>query len=145
MEQLVATLKVTLSNTFMMYFKAHSYHWNVEGPMFAEYHKFLGKLYEELFDAVDPLAEQIRTLDEYAPYSLTDLYRAKTTNEDPMKPNDFKEMVMSLLMDNEKVLESLNMTFKLANDLNKQGLADFIAGRIDVHNKHAWMLRSFIK
>lgn len=145
MEQLVATLKVTLSNTFMMYFKAHSHHWNVEGPMFSEYHKFLGELYEELFEAVDPLAEQIRALDEYAPISLTDLYRAKTTNEDPVKPNDFREMVMSLLMDNEKVLESLNMSFKLANDLNKQGLADFIAGRIDVHNKHAWMLRSFIK
>ena len=145
MEQLVATLKVTLSNTFMMYFKAHSHHWNVEGPMFSEYHKFLGELYEELYEAVDPLAEQIRALDEYAPISLTDLYRAKTTNEDPVKPNDFREMVMSLLMDNEKVLESLNMTFKLANDLNKQGLADFIAGRIDVHNKHAWMLRSFIK
>lgn len=145
MEQLVATLKVTLSNTFMMYFKAHSYHWNVEGPMFSEYHKFLGELYEELFEAVDPIAEQIRALDEYAPISLTDLYRAKTTNEDPVKPKDFREMVMSLLMDNEKVLESLNMTFKLANDLNKQGLADFIAGRIDVHNKHAWMLRSFIK
>lgn len=145
MEQLVATLKVTLSNTFMMYFKAHSHHWNVEGPMFSEYHKFLGELYEELFEAVDPLAEQIRALDEYAPISLTDLYRAKTTNEDPVKPNDFREMVMSLLMDNEKVLESLNMSFKLANDLNKQGLADFIAGRIDVQNKHAWMLRSFIK
>ncbi len=145
MNELVTALKISLSNTFMMYFKAHSHHWNVEGPNFAQYHEFLGDLYEELFAAVDPLAEELRALDIYAPISLTDLYRAKTTSEDDVKPNDFREMVMSLIADNTQVIASLNETFKLANEQNKQGLADFLAGRIDIQNKHGWMLRSFLK
>jgi len=145
MEQLIASLKITLSNTFMMYFKAHSYHWNVEGQNFSQYHNFLGELYEELFGAVDPMAEELRALDQYAPISLTDLYNKKTTTEDSMKPDDFRGMVNSLLADNIKVLESLNQTFKLATNQDLQGLADFIAGRIDKHKKHEWMLRSFLK
>jgi starvation-inducible DNA-binding protein len=145
MEELYTTLRIALSNTFMMYFRAHSYHWNVEGPNFSEYHKYLGKLYEELHDAVDPLAEELRALDQYAPISLTELYSFKIVMEDISKPEDARMMMANLLSDNNVVLEALNRTFKLANEYNKQGLADFIAGRIDVQEKHGWMLRSYLK
>jgi starvation-inducible DNA-binding protein len=145
MDELIVSLKIALSNTFLMYFKAHSYHWNVEGMNFAQYHDYLGGLYEELHAAVDPMAEELRTLDIYGPISLTDLYRTKTVNEDEVKPADYREMVMNLISCNTEVVNSLNKTFELAEAQNKQGLADFIAGRIDVHNKHGWMLRSFLK
>jgi DNA-binding ferritin-like protein len=54
-------------------------------------------------------------------------------------------MAKNLFDDNDKVMRSLNVSFKLANQFDNQGLADFLAGRIDIHNKHAWMLRSFTK
>jgi starvation-inducible DNA-binding protein len=145
MEELVASLRIALSNTFMMYFKAHSHHWNVEGENFAQYHDFLGDLYQEVFEAVDGLAEQMRALDAYAPISLSTLYTSKTTSEDLTRSESFRVMVGSLMGDNDQVLQALNKTFELAERENKQGLADFIAGRIDAHNKHGWMLRSFTK
>jgi starvation-inducible DNA-binding protein len=116
----------------------------VEGPNFPQYHRFLGKLYEEVFDATDDIAEQIRALDAYAPGSftrfleLTDI-QCETTIPSPM------EMIAKLQSDNQKVLDTLNVAFKLANEFDKQGLADYLAGRIDAHNKHGWMLRSIIK
>jgi starvation-inducible DNA-binding protein len=144
METLIEIMKKVLADTFAMYLKAHNYHWNVEGPNFPQYHEFFGNLYEELHDAVDPIAEEIRSLQAYAPGSFT-RFLELTEIEDELNVPMSIEMANRLLMDNEKVLNTLNVAFKLADNFDKQGLADFLAGRIDVHNKHGWMLRSIIK
>jgi starvation-inducible DNA-binding protein len=145
MELTAAAAKVVLANTFVMYFKAHSYHWNVEGRTFAQDHEFLGDLYEELHAAIDPTAEQIRACAEYAPFSMEDLFSAKTITEDTAKPRNAEQMFGNLLSANEQVIESLNKLFEVAETANKQGLVDFVAGRLDVHAKHGWMLRSLMK
>lgn len=145
MEVTAAAAKVVLANTFVMYFKAHSYHWNVEGRTFAQDHEFLGDLYEELHGAIDPTAEQIRACAEYAPFSMEDLFSAKTITEDTAKPKTAEQMFGNLISANDQVIESLNKLFEVAETANKQGLADFAAGRLDVHAKHGWMLRSLIK
>ena len=141
----VAALQVCLGNTFVMYFKAHSYHWNVEGSDFAQYHDFLGKLYEEIYGVIDPMAEELRALDVYAPQSLDAMVRLSTIEEDTTRPTKPAEMFGKLLAANNEVIESLNKLFKAADAANEQGLADFAAGRIDTHKKHGWMLRSFMK
>jgi starvation-inducible DNA-binding protein len=144
METLVEIMRKVLADTFAMYLKAHNYHWNVEGPNFPQYHDFFGKLYEELHGAVDPIAEEIRALDAYAPGSFT-RFMELTEIQDETNVPMAREMAVKLLADNQIVLNTLNMAFKLADQFDKQGLADFVAGRIDTHNKHAWMLRSIIK
>lgn len=145
MDELSSALKVCLGNTFVMYFQAHSYHWNVEGVHFSQYHSFFGDLYEELFGAIDPIAEELRALDVYAPISLTQLYKYATIEEDVVLPTDVRSKLQGLLNSNTALIDCLNKTFELATAANKQGLADFIAGRIDVHNKHAWMLKASLK
>ena len=137
-------MKKVLADTFALYLKAHNYHWNVEGSNFPQYHEFFGNLYEELHDAVDPIAEEIRSLDTYAPGSMT-RFMELTDIEDELAVPAGVEMARRLMTDNERVLATLNIAFKLAETMDKQGLADFIAGRIDIHNKHAWMLRSITK
>ena len=145
MQELIASVKVVLGNTFTMYFKAHSYHWNVEGKNFSQYHSFFGDLYDELHDAVDVIAEEIRACDEYAPISLEELYSFKTISEDNARPAYAQQMFGNLLSANDQVIDSLNKLFAVATAANYQGLADFAAGRIDTHKKHGWMLRSFMK
>lgn len=142
MEQLILSAKSVLANTFFMYYKAHSYHWNVEGIHFSQYHDFFSELYTELFASIDLIAEEIRTLDSYAPHSLSNLYQYKTISEDDVPPVLLKDMLANLVDANDKVLVSLNNLFKAASENNNQGLADFAATRIDVHNKHGWMLKS---
>jgi len=127
-----------------MYLKSHNYHWNVEGANFPQYHDFFGNLYEELHGAVDPIAEEIRSLNAYAPGSFTRFLELTTIEDETSIPGGI-EMVRRLAMDNEKVLATLDIAFKLADELDQQGLADFIAGRIDAHKKHGWMLRSITK
>jgi starvation-inducible DNA-binding protein len=144
METLIEIMRKVLADTFAMYLKAHNYHWNVEGPNFPQYHEFFGNLYEELHGAVDPIAEEIRSLDAYAPGSFS-RFLELTEIEDETNVPMSREMALKLLRDNDTVLNTLNVAFKLADQFDRQGLADFIAGRIDVHNKHAWMLRSITK
>ena len=144
METLIEIMRRVLADAYAFQLKTNNYHWNVEGPNFTEYHKFLGDLYEEVFEATDAIAEQIRALDAYAPGSfsrfmeLTDI-QCETNVPEPI------EMMRNLFVDNDKVLETLNVAFKLAENFDKQGLADYLAGRIDMHNKHRWMLRSLTK
>ena len=144
METLQEIMKKVLADTFALYLKAHQYHWNVEGSNFPQYHEFFGNLYEELHGAVDPIAEQIRALDTYAPGSMT-RFLELTEIEDELTVPVEVEMARRLVTDNERVLATLNIAFKLADTMDKQGLADFIAGRIDTHSKHGWMLRSITK
>lgn len=144
MDTLIEIMRKVLADTFAMYLKAHNYHWNVEGANFPQYHDFFGNLYEELHGAVDPIAEEIRSLDAYAPGSFTRFLELTTIEDETSIPGGV-EMARRLSMDNEKVLATLDIAFKLADELDQQGLADFIAGRIDTHKKHGWMLRSITK
>lgn len=141
---LVESMRLVLANSFAFYLKAHGYHWNVEGSNFAEYHKFLGDLYEEVHDAVDGLAELIRTLDVYAPSNLQEFLMLSTIPLDESVTSS-STMMMNLYRDNKIVLESLNNAFRLSDMDNKMGVNNFLQDRIDVHEKHGWMLRSFIR
>jgi len=145
MEELKIATQVVLANKFVLYFKAHSYHWNVEGMFFSQLHDFFGDLYEEIHASVDVAAEELRTLQAYAPISINELYKYKTIEEDTEKPASAKEMLQNLLLDNTQVIESLNKLFDVATAQKAQGLADWAAGRIDTHFKHEWMIRSHLK
>lgn len=140
----VSALKVVLADTFALYLKAHNYHWNVEGMDFPQLHSFFGSLYEEVWGAVDGVAEHIRTLDAYAPGSLA-RFKELTTIEDELNVPTPAEMCRRLYEDNQKVLASIKAAFAEAEGAGLIGLSDFLQGRSDVHQKHAWMLRSLTK
>ena len=142
---LVDELKILLATSYAFAVKAQHFHWNVEGADFPQYHKFFGDIYGEVFDnAIDQLAEYIRVLDSYTPGSLTRL-KELSQIEDQLKIPRAELMMAELYSDNEKLLHMFKQSFHTAENEDEQGIADFIAGRIDAHGKHGWMLRSILK
>ena len=141
---LVETLKTTLADTFVLYFKAHSYHWNIEGSDFAQYHDFIGDFYADVFASVDSIAELIRTLDAYAPTSLARL-QVLTQIEEEENILSAKEMLVRLRQDNDKYLAQLVKTYNEAETASEFGVSNHIQDRIQAHEKHAWMLRAITK
>ena len=137
-------LKVALADTFAFYLKAHNFHWNVTGPHFSEYHSFLGGLWEEVFDGVDLIAENIRTLDAFAPGSMK-RYLELTTIEEATNIPDGLVMLSKLAADNERVLASLTAAYEICEKHKHFGISNMLQDRITAHQKHGWMLRSFIK
>jgi starvation-inducible DNA-binding protein len=138
-------LKTVLADTFEMYFKAHGMHWNIEGIQFRELHSFFGDLYEELHDSVDTIAEQIRALDVYVEYGCKSFCEMGNVPSSNIFGNNPTKMLNDLLVANTIVVASLNAAFKEATTDNNQGLANFIADRLDKHAKHAWMIKSLLK
>ena len=144
MDELVQYLREALANTFVMYFKAHQFHWNVEGPNFPQYHSFLGDLYEELQGAVDPIAEQIRTLDQYAPTSMAAMLAMSAVTE-ALTIAQPREMFTSLNNDNMIVMLTLTKAYEKAEELGHLGISNFLQDRLTAHEKHGWMLRATSK
>ena len=137
-------LKVLLASVNSLSIKVQYFHWNEEGDNFPQYHDFFGNLYEEVNSSVDKIAEYIRTLDTFAPGSLS-RYAELTIIEDQLKVPRPNLMFAELLSDNGKMIDLFNICFKSAEEENKQGIANFIAERLDAHEKHSWMLRSILK
>jgi starvation-inducible DNA-binding protein len=138
-------LKQLLATQYAFVIKAQFFHWNVEGPRFHTLHNFFGEIYEEVEDeALDQTAEYIRILDEYTPGSF-ERFQELSLIPGQTKVPRAQLMITELLADNQTLIDLLNRCFDSADTENQQGIADFIAGRIDAHGKHGWMLKSFLK
>jgi starvation-inducible DNA-binding protein len=144
MEKLIDQLKTILGTNFALYFKAHSYHWNVEGLDFPEYHDFLGNLYNSIFLQTDDIAEHLRRLDSYAPVSLSRMMELSDIEEDV---NILAPIVMftNLFRDNERYIIHLRAGIVAADAANEPAISNFLQEILGKHQKHAWMLRSIIK
>ena len=142
---LADSLKTLLATEYAFSIKAQLFHWNVEGPDFAQLHEFFGNLYEEVYNnSIDKTAEYIRTLDEYAPGSF-ERFNELSKIQGQTKIPRARLMIEELLANNGQLLELLNQCFQIATDENQQGIANFIAERLDAQAKHGWMLKSFLK
>lgn len=144
MSQSAVELEIVLANTFVMYFRAHSFHWNVTGLLFHPMHQFFGGLYTELWNAVDPIAEQIRALGPLAPGDLTSLIDHATGPERTDTPGTPQEMIAELLEHNEAVLSSLYVVHEVATEEHHDGLINFIEDRLDKHAKIGWQLKAHL-
>lgn len=137
-------LKVLQATSFSYYIKAHQFHWCVEGPNFPQYHKFLGKLYEDVYATIDVIAEYIRSLDSYTPGSLA-RYAELTQIQDQLKIPRAELMFAELLVDTQTLINCIMHCFAIATADNQQGIANFLSERQAAMQKHAWMMRSILK
>lgn len=144
MEALQLSLQKTLADAFTMYFKTHTFHWNVEGPDFKQYHDLFGNIYEEVYGSIDLLAEHIRQIDAYTPTSLKQLLDLTVVSEEETVMPAL-QMIKSLMDTNSMVLASLMLSYRDAEAASELGLANFLQDRIAAHQKHAWMLKATLK
>jgi starvation-inducible DNA-binding protein len=141
---LVKELQELMGDVTVFYFRAHGYHWNVEGEDFSQYHNLFEDIYSDVYGSIDPLAENIRKLGEYAPFKLDTLIKLASL-EDSKVPTNPRAMAKDLLEANESLIEILKSVFHTANDDDEQGIANFIAERIDMHQKWSWQLKASTK
>lgn len=138
---IVAGLNKVLADSFVLYFKTHSFHWNVVGPDFKPLHDFFGQLYTELWNAIDEIAERLRIMGERAPETLKDILAAASMKETGQLP-DAEGMIEILAADNRALAETMKGVLKKAMDAGDDVTADLLIQRITVHEKAAWMLES---
>ena len=142
--RLIESLNQALASSYGLMALSHAAHWNVEGPGFFQLHKAFEEHYENLFEAVDELAERVRALDGYAIGGLHTLARMAGMDEfkGAMPQQDF---VAGLVVAHEKVVDDLMRTRSLAGDANDLETQDLMIKRLEWHQKTLWMLKSFLK
>jgi starvation-inducible DNA-binding protein len=139
--ELVNALAVSLSDAVVLSHKVQGAHWNVMGQDFAEFHEFFGEIYEDIDGSIDPFAENIRKLGAISPFRLVEFARMSNV-EDTEVGYMCLDLAKDILIANAVMLSGLRMAFDIANQANEQGIADFIAGRIDMHAKWDWQLKA---
>lgn len=137
-------LKTLLATNFAYYLKAQMFHWNVEGPDFAQLHDFFADIYGDAYGAVDKIAEYIRTLEEYAPGSFerfSELSRIPGQTKVPRA----RLMLEELLANTQEIKQLVMQVFQAAQSEGREDIANFMAERQDAHGKYEWQIRSFLK
>jgi starvation-inducible DNA-binding protein len=142
---IAAGLAKLLADTYTLYLTTHNFHWNVTGPMFNTLHAMFMAQYTELWNAVDPIAERIRSLGHAAPGSYAQFGKLSSIADAPAKPPKALEMVRILVEGHEAVARTARSVFPLAAKADDQPTADLLTQRLDIHEKTAWMLRSLLE
>lgn len=139
-EALARQLAKLLGDTVNYSFLAQGAHWNVKGSDFFQMHDFFGTIYADVSGSIDPLAENILKLGYDAPYLLVDFKMFSSIEPRRITTGQKLEFVAALLEANGELIHCLNKGFNLATQAGEQGIADFLAGRIDIQQKWHWQL-----
>jgi starvation-inducible DNA-binding protein len=140
-KQIAEALGKLLADTYVLYSKTHSFHWNVTGPNFPQLHELFGAQYNELWTALDEMAERIRALGVLAPASGKAMAAASSIKEADGVPAA-NDMIKELLAGHEAAIKTARPVIELAQGGGDEGTADLVIGRIQAHEKAAWMLRA---
>ena len=133
-----------LADTYVVYLKTHNFHWNVEGPMFQTLHQMFMEQYTETWNAIDLVAERIRSLGHYAPGTYAEYNKLARIKETPGVPKA-EQMVRLLIEGQEAIVKTAREVLPIAEKADDQPTLDLLTQRMQVHEKNAWMLRSLLK
>ena len=142
-EKIAEGLAKLLADSYVLYIKTHNFHWNVTGSLFSDVHALTEAQYTELALAIDAIAERIRTLGIYAPGSGKQFVALSSLKEEAGVP-PAEDMVKQLIEGQEAVIKTARKILPVTEKFNDQSTTDLLAGRMAVHEKNAWLLRSLL-
>ncbi|MDP3418815.1 Dps family protein [Falsiroseomonas sp.] len=132
-----------LADTFRLYMKVHGFHWNVSGPRFRVLHQMFEEQYNELWQALDQIAERIRVLGQTAPGSLATMAALGTLPETEGVPGA-RGMMQAALDGHLALAAGAKAALAVAERAADPATADLLTQRIASHEKTAWMLRAML-
>ena len=143
-KKIVAGLSRLLADTYTLYLTTHNFHWNVTGPMFNTLHLMFMTQYTEAWNAVDLIAERIRSLGHPAPGTYTEFAKLTSIPEVKGVPTA-GDMLRILAAGQETVVRTARSLFPTVDAAGDEPSADLLTQRMQVHEKNAWMLRSMLE
>jgi starvation-inducible DNA-binding protein len=141
--QIADGLKVLLADSYTLYLQTHNFHWNITGPQFRDLHLMFEEQYTELADAVDLIAERIRTLGVAAPGTYKAFAELSNIKEVDGVPSA-TDMITILTKGHEQVVKTCREVLKPAQEADDESTASLVSDRMRLHEKTAWMLRSMV-
>lgn len=140
----VEALKVLLADYQVFYTNLRGYHWHIEGPRFFELHQQFEKMYNDVAETVDLIAERLLQLDVYP----------ENRYSENIKISEVKEV--SLVKDVKTIIENIFSTYKiliarqreiieLSSEAGDEVTVDLMVGFLERQEKLLWMLNAMTK
>jgi len=146
MEALIQALRTLQANAFIYYTKAHGYHWNIEGILFTQFHEFFADIYNDAWSSIDGYAEWIRIFGGKAAFDTPSILMNSNVRYDlDMNASNPIDMLNSLNSSNDQIISDLTLAFDIATLERQQGVANFFADRISIHEKYRWQITASLK
>lgn len=143
-EHIASGLAKLLADSYTLYVKTQSFHWNVTGPWFLTLHQLFEQHYTELALAIDLIAERIRALGCAAPGSYTQFSALTSIQEETGVPTA-TVMLRQLLAGQETVVATARELLAAVEASGDQVTLDLLTQRMQRHEKNSWMLRSLLQ
>lgn len=134
-------LSKILSSSYSLTIKSQVYHWNVVGPLFKPIHELTEEHYDDLFEAIDVIAERIRALGHLAPMHgklIADMAKESTV-ADKLTAED---MINDLVVSHENLVRKMRKAMTNASEASDAVTEDMLTERLNFHEQAIWMLRS---
>jgi starvation-inducible DNA-binding protein len=129
-----------LADSYQLFIKTQGVHWNISGRNFHGLHTLTQEQYEDLYLAIDDIAERIRALGEPAPASYR-AYGAMGRIRDEESGSSPDDQVAMLIRDNGLLAETLRGAIGSAEDVGDVVTADLLTARLARHEQNGWMLQ----
>ena len=136
----IAALNAVLGETFRLYVQTHGYHWNVEGPNFRQLHALFEEQYQNIWGALDEIAERIRTQGAYAPATVAELMALAAPEDAPAQSAD--EMITKLIAGHEALSQTLRDAMDASSEAGDEVTAGMLTDRLEWHEKELWMMKA---
>lgn len=143
-KEVVELLEKQLSDTYILQLKTKYYHWNVTGSNFFSLHTLFDTQYAQLAEAVDELAERIRSLGFSTPGTFHEFLELADLGEDKSLPASWQDMVTNLVAAHEHLAKTTRDKISASQKDGDEGTADLFIKRLQEHEKAAWFLRSHL-
>ena len=137
-------LNVLLADSYVLFLKTQNYHWNVTGPYFNTLHTMFETQYQDLFAAIDEVAERLRALGHRAPGSFAAFGKLSDIKEETGSPKA-EQMIKNLVKDHEAIIKSCEELIEAADDADDNATEDLAIARMQVHQKFHWMLKAHLE
>lgn len=142
--EIVEGLNKLLADSYCLMLMSQNYHWNVQGMNFRTIHLMTEEHYSELFEAVDNIAERIRSLGYLSPGTMKE-FNDITSIDIPNAELSEQEMIANLLNGHETVAKTARSILESSNKAQDEVTTDLLTQRMEQHEKTAWMLRSMLE
>jgi len=116
-----------IADNFLAYYNAHTFHLNVTGPNFPQYHSLFEEVYDKLWDWHDTLSEQLRQGGEKYPFHLADITKTSVLTDDASGISRTDEMLYILKKDLSALLTCASALYETADPALETVLGDYCA------------------
>lgn len=141
-ELIAKGLEILLADTYTLYLKTQSAHWNYVGPEFFSIHLLLEKQYEEMAEAIDEIAERVRALGFFIEASLPAFHRkTQLPQKEVYSPS---ERIEDLVTAHEILISYIRKLCQKAEEEQDGATVDLLGRRLGAHEKFLWMLKNYL-